>query len=413
MGIILYRIDSFTFRRFVDIFYMKQRVFFFFLTLLMFTKNGQAQQIPEQPESNSPIRIALFAPLYLDSAFKSMSFGPIRKFPRYALPGLDFAQGAQIGLDSFSFPGTPINLFIYDARMPEKALDSVLQLLMSLNIDGILAPIRDPELTTIAAFAKRQSIPCWSASYPNDAGVVNNPFFSILNPTLKTHCEAIFSYLLQNTESRDNIFLVKQTGKQEDRITGYLQQINQPDQKKLLNYQTITLDSNYVTIIDKLDSNSNNSIIVGSLDEAFAESIVRVLAPIRKKYNVSVFGMPNWDGFSIFSKNSTKLIRDFPIVYTSPYFNTKTDSISMWLESVYLDKYKGKPSEHAFKGMEMTLQLTQYVLRKRGQPISRNFFYYSNPNMMPIRKSPEGAVDYYENKHVFFIRRLNGTSTLN
>jgi hypothetical protein len=392
---------------------MIQRVILFFFALVICSTDLKAQQIPEQTERNTPVRIALFTPLFLDSVFKSMPYGPMQKFPRYALPGLDFAQGAQIGLDSLSIPGTPINLFIYDSRMPEKSLDSLLLRLMAFNIDGILAPVRDPELTTIADFAKKQRIPCWSASYPNDAGVVNNPFFAILNPTLKTHCEAIFSYLLQNAESRENIFLVRPSGKQEDRIAGYLQQVNQPDQKKLLNYQTITLDSNYATILSKLDSNRNNSIIVGSLDEDFAESFIRVLAPIRKKYNISVFGMPNWDGFSIFSKNSTKLIRDFPIVYTSPYFNTKTDSISMWLESVYLEKYKGKPSEHAFKGMEMTLQFAQYLLEKRGEPSSRNFSYYSNPNLMPIRKSTGGPVDYLENKHVFFIRRMNGTSSLN
>jgi hypothetical protein len=414
MGIILYRNDSFTFRRFVvDILLMKKRVLLFFLSLVICSTVVEAQQLPETTERKSPIRIALFAPLHLDSVFKSMPYGPMRKFPRYALPGLDFVQGAQIALDSFSFPGTPVNLFIYDSRMTALELDSVLQALKSSNIDGILAPVRDPELTSIASFAKQQQIPCWSASYPNDAGISSNPYFSILNPTLKTHCEAIFSYLLQNSETRDNIFLIRPTGKQEDRIAGYFQQINQPDEKKLLNYQAITLDSNYQTFESKLDSNRNNTLVIGSLDENFTESFIRSLAPIRKKYRIVVLGMPNWDGFSVFSKNNAKMIRDFPIIYTSPYFNQKNDSMSLWLEFVYLEKYKGKPSDHAFKGMEMTLQLAQYILKSRGEVSNRNFFYYSNPNLMPIRKSPEGPIDYKENKHVFFIRKMNGNASLN
>ena len=382
-----------------------------FIALIGWHQPILAQQLHERPE-NTTLRIALFAPLHLDSVFKNLPAGPIRKFPRYALPGLDFAQGAQLGLDSFSFPGATIELQIFDSRMPKARLDSTIQTLAISGIDGILAPVRDPELTMLAQFAQQQKIPCWSASYPNDAGITNNPFFAILNPTLKTHCEAIFTYLLQMTDNRDKILLVRQTGTQEDRVAGYLQLINQPDQQRLLNYQTVVLDSNYTDLRFKLDSTRNNRIVVGSLDEAFAERIIRILAPLRKKYNVSVIGMPNWDGFSMFSKNGTSTIRDFPVVYTSPYFNAKNDSVSLWLESVYLEKYKGRPSEHAFKGMEMTLQFARHLLEMRGEPTAQRYTFYSKPNLMPIRKSINGTIDYLENKHVFFLRRINGAMSV-
>jgi hypothetical protein len=206
--------------------------------------------------------------------------------------------------------------------------------------------------------------------------------------------------------------LVRQSGAQEERVAGYFQKMNQPDQQRLLNYQAVVLDSNHAELRFKLDSTRNNRIVVGSLDEAFTERIVRILAPLRKKYNVSVIGMPNWEGFSIFSKNSNSLVRDFPVVYTSPYFNSKNDSVSLWLESVYLEKYKGRPSEHAYKGMEMTVQFARYLLDMRGEAAPKKYCFYSKPNLMPIRKDVLSEIDYMENKHVYFLRRVNGVSTL-
>ena len=40
-------------------------------------------------------KIGIFAPLYLDSVFKSPAYKNNKKFPRFALPAIDFVQGAK------------------------------------------------------------------------------------------------------------------------------------------------------------------------------------------------------------------------------------------------------------------------------------------------------------------------------
>jgi hypothetical protein len=64
-----------------------------------------------------------------------------------------------------------------------------------------------------------KNIPFISATYPNDGGITANPNVVLLNSTLKAHCEAIYSDILQN-HGTDKIYLCRKKGTQEDKICG-------------------------------------------------------------------------------------------------------------------------------------------------------------------------------------------------
>src|SRR5436190_22221091 len=63
-------------------------------------------------------RIAIFAPLYLDSAFNDTAGYRYAKniFPKFINPGLEFYEGAQLALDSLNKEYAPLEVFIYDTR---------------------------------------------------------------------------------------------------------------------------------------------------------------------------------------------------------------------------------------------------------------------------------------------------------
>ena len=69
-------------------------------------------------------RIALFAPLYLDSAFDrtgNYRYGKT-EFPDFISPGLEFYEGAQLALDSMSREGKQLEVFVYDTRSASQTL---------------------------------------------------------------------------------------------------------------------------------------------------------------------------------------------------------------------------------------------------------------------------------------------------
>ncbi|MEO5984609.1 MAG: hypothetical protein ABIP80_03835, partial [Ferruginibacter sp.] len=255
--------------------------------------------------------VGIFAPLYLDSVFNGINYKYTRSFPKFVLPGLDFVQGAQVALDSMDKIYGNINAAFYDSKSPSQNIPSLIRNRTLDSLDIIIGSVRDSDYVYLSQFALQKNIPFISATYPNDAGITANPFVVIVNSTLKAHCEAIYSYILQSHGS-DKIFLVRKPGPQEDRIAAYFKNINEPDGKPLLNIQMVSINESFLPLENKLDSVKENIIIGGSLDEKFAARLVASSFTYSKNNAVKVIGMPNWDGFALGKKNA---LQDFPIYF--------------------------------------------------------------------------------------------------
>lgn len=393
---------------------MKQAILL--LTLLTCISLSTSAQ-NEQQQNNHSNKIAVFAPLYLDSLFTESNYLAGNKFPRFALQGLDFIQGAQIALDSTIATIGKMDVTFFDSKSTTNNVQSLINSNKLDEIQLIIGSVRDEEFLQLASFAQQRKIPFVSVTYPNDGGVTANPYLIIENATLKAHCEAIYSLLIQN-HGADNIIYARKTGNQEDRVAGYFTNLNKPDGKQLLKIKTINIDSNFNVIKNSLDSNKKNIIIGASLDEEFASNIVTSLSGFKKKYNVTLIGMPNWNAFNSFSINKKELIKDFPIYYTSPYFNNKSDKYSKVLQDAYLIKYKGYPSDIAYKGFESILLFSPILINYGSDFMNHlndsNNNIFCEYNFMPVYnyKNTSTTPDYIENKHLYFLKRLNGITTI-
>lgn len=390
---------------------MKKKLFIVLITLVWFCST-QAFAQTDSIKSMPTYHVGIFAPLYLDSVFSNNSFKYKQGVPKFIVPSVEFIQGAQIALDSIKLNKENIKAFIYDSKSYTQNIAALIKNKKIDSLNLIIGSVRDADYKQLADFALAKHIPFISATFPNDGGITANPYTVILNSTLKAHCEAIFSYLLQS-HGTDLIFLCRQKGIQEDKITSYINQLNEQDGKALLNIQTLNADSVFSTaaLQNKLDSNRQCIIIGGSLDEDFAKSLTAACYSLYPSYPITLIGMPNWDGFvALKNKND---FQDFPIYYTSPYFNGKWDNYSKMLSAVYLKKYKIKPSDMAFKGFETVLLFTTILTKYPGDVMNHlnnnTIKIFSDYNMRPVLLKKENATpDYFENKHLYFIRLLNG-----
>jgi len=386
-----------------------------FLLFAFFSlQNAVAQK--DSPSIVKTYRIGIFAPLYLDSVFNEEGrFRFTQGMPQFIVPGVDFVNGVQIALDSIRLQHQNVNAYIYDAKSYSTPVAQLIKSKRLDSLDLIIGSVKDLEYKQLADFALAKNIPFVSATYPNDGGITANPFLVLVNSTLKAHCEAIYSYILQNHGS-DKIILVRKKGLQEDKVISYFKTMNEPDRKPLLNIQTIDFDSSFssLNLRKKLDSNRQAVIIGASLDEFFATTLTAACHKLFETYPIILIGMPNWDGFKGLFKNDQ--FEDFPVYFTTPYFNTKWDDFSKMLSAGYLKKYKGKPSDMVFKGFESTYLFTKLLTTYPNDMMShlndKKLKVFSDYNFRPVSLKKENKVpDYFENKHVYFIRMMNGTNT--
>jgi len=294
-------------------------------------------------------KIAIFTPLYLDSAFDGAgNFRYERTGAKFSTQGLDFYYGAQLAIDSLQKRGVPLEIFFCDSRSKEGISYQFAKPEMR-DVEMIIAETNAAETKTFAEGALRRKIPFISATFPNDAGANNNPDFVILNSTLKSHIESIYRFL-QKYHSLDNIVVFRKAGTQEDLLKNYFLDFTKSVSAPL-NIKFVDIGTDYVpsTLAAHLDSTKRTVVVAGSLDEAFATKLTQTLAALNDKYPVRVIGMPTWENYN-FNK-----AKDLEIIYTAPFSYNRSSELENNLADQYNATLSARASDLFFLGYETTL----------------------------------------------------------
>ena len=91
--------------------------------LLLITLSFFAQAESSIAQNSSKQKIAVFAPLYLDSAFDATNnYRYDKGFPKFINPGLEFYEGVQLALDSLTKENVSLEVFVYDTRSAKQIL---------------------------------------------------------------------------------------------------------------------------------------------------------------------------------------------------------------------------------------------------------------------------------------------------
>lgn len=349
-------------------------------------------------------KIAIFTPLYLDSAFDvTGNFRFEKTGAKFTNAGLDFYYGAQLALDSLQRTGAPLEVFFCDSRGKE-SINYQLAKPEMRDLQMIIAETNAPETRLLAEAALRKKIPFISATFPNDAGIDNDPYFVILNTTLKAQAEGIYHFL-QKYHSLDKIVVFRKPGTQEDLLKSYLNEVVKTSVSTPLNMKYVDIGADYVpqTLATHLDSTKRTVVLAGSLDESFAIKLTQALSAINSKYPVRVIGMPTWENFNFGRAN------DLEIIYTTPFNYDRSSPLQAALNTQYVRTMSAKPSDLFFRGYETTLRFANLLLES-GRDVASNLSKKESPVFTPFDIQPvfkdqsKMSLDYFENKHLYFIK---------
>jgi len=358
-------------------------------------------------------QVAIFIPLYLDSAFDANNnYRYEKNFPKFINPGLEFYEGAQLALDSLQKENALLDIQIYDTRSASKSIAQILQSPEFQRTELIIGHVSPGELQQLAAAAARRNIPFINTNFPNDGGITNNPGFVILNSTLRTHCEAIYKFLQRNYATKPILFFRKK-GAQEDRLRNYFADIERTTASVPLKIKYITLEDNFdvPTLASHLDSSAHSVCIAGSLDENFGRTLCQSLAYLNKSYHTIVIGMPTWDNIDF----ARPEFGGEDILYTTPFYINPADSLSRLLQQDYKTKFYSRPSDMVFRGYETTYHFSKLLLAA-GKNLSgsigeKKFKVFNDFDIQPVLNRQTMTLDYFENKKLYFIKTTDGIVT--
>jgi hypothetical protein len=368
-----------------------------------------------QDTAGKRYQVAVFTPLYLDSAFDaSNNYRYDKYFPKFFNPGLEFYEGIQLALDSLEKEGAKLDVAIYDLRSSTQTVQQVLQSESFKNTDLILAHVNNAELLPLAEAAARQKIPFINVNFPNDGGVTNNPYFVILNSTLKTHSEGIYKYL-QRQHALSNIVVFRKRGVQEDRLQAYIDNYSKTTASVPLKLKYVLLDDTFdsTTLAKHLNADRMTACVVGSLDLNFGLNISHHLAAVTDDYPVTVVGMPNWDAIAEFNKPQYK---NLEVVYGTPFHVSATNHTAMAIQEHFRSKFYSRPSDMVYRGYETMYRFGKLLLL-HGPNLSssigeKKFTIFNDFDIQPTFTNKQNpTLDYFENKKLYFLKKVNGVVT--
>lgn len=355
-------------------------------------------------------KIAVFTPLYLDSAFEAgVEYRYGNNFPKFFNPGLEFYEGIQMAIDSLQKEGVSLDVHVYDTRSKKSSAAAVVTSRQFEGTDLIIGHVSANEAKLLAEIAARDNIPFINVNYPNDAGVTNNPNYVVLNSTIDTHFSSLYKFLQRNFATSEIVVFTRK-GTQEERLRGYLKQNEQRTSSVPLKMKYVTLENNFSTrdLVKHLDSNISNIALAASLDSRFGQHLAHQLALLNETYSVTLFGMPTWDSYD-FTKPEYK---NLEIFYSTPFYVPETNKAYISIDSTFRSTYYSRPTDMVFRGFESMYRFS-HLLKTHGKNMGsslsdKRYNVYTDYDIQPVLNPKTMTLDYFENKKIYFLKMVDG-----
>ena len=316
-----------------------------------------------------------------------------------------------MALDSLNLEKAGLEVFIYDTKSAKESLQQQLNKPEMDSVEIIIAHCSSAEVKLFADAGLKKNIPVINVNLPNEGGVSANPFFVVLNPTLRTQCEGIYKHL-QKYYALDPIVVFRKKGQLEDRIKMYLDESGKNTVAIPLTFKYVELPDSFTVAHLKpyLDTINQTLCIAGSLDESFGKRLTQQLAELKKqRYHVMVMGMPTWDNIKEFNKPEYKGIE---IVYSTPFYSSKMDKVSLSITSKFNKIMYARPSDMVFRGYEVTWKYAKLLLQF-GKDIASNLAtkqtkIFTEFDIQPVLNKQNMTLEYFENKKLYFLKWQDG-----
>ncbi|MEY3376859.1 MAG: hypothetical protein RL463_1169, partial [Bacteroidota bacterium] len=101
------------------------------------------------------IRVGLLTSFYLDQHFTdSLTLKSPKDFPRLAVPGLEFYEGASLAIDSLNKNGISVKMQVFDLQSQNGNINTLIQNATFEQFDMFIAQTSGAEINQLALIAK-------------------------------------------------------------------------------------------------------------------------------------------------------------------------------------------------------------------------------------------------------------------
>jgi hypothetical protein len=344
----------------------------------------------------SRYRVEVLSPMYLDEIAAGAKPGK-NKIPDKAIPGLAFYEGLQIAADSLKKAGFNIDIYIHDATSATESAGALAASGRLDTADLIIGAVQVADIPTLAELAKKKRVNFISALSPSDGGVKENPYFTMLEPSLKSHCEYIARDISQKYTGRKATILHRDLAAADENAYKYL-----ANAAAKLNYNQLLCNGlpGKDSLHPLFDGGGTNILIVPVLDIAFADSLLHDISANFPEMRFEVYGMPSWYNAAFVDLNN---MPNVSINITYPFNFQTSPQLVKYIARTCKEDFGQKATELVLRGYEAMFWYAN-LLKQYGTIFNE---HYNDVTAAPFTKfdvklqwDNSGHVLFNENNHL-------------
>lgn len=282
--------------------------------------------------------------------------------------GIQFYAGAKLAYDELERDGARLNINVADTDASSGKMNELLRSSALSDAELIIGPYRREQVSQVAGFAKQKKVPV-VVPYTAQMGMADdNPFYIQVNPSLKSHCEAILKHALKSNP-RSNIVLVARNDSDEKARLKYFQDASakfagKREGSQLKEY--ITPDNfNVINVDPYIKTGQTTVFIVPSWSsEPFIYTFLRQLMMKQSEgEEIVVYGMPMWMDYD---QIDFEYYDRLNVHVSSASYINKNDERVRQFNQEFFNTYGTIPLEEAYMGYDVMLYFGK-MLHKYGK----------------------------------------------
>ncbi len=327
---------------------------------------------------------------------------------------LDFYEGVQIALEELKQEGLKFNIHVYDTESNKDRTKILLNNPKMKEMDLLIGPLYNKPLEEASNFSRANKIFMISPISPKTSFIQDNPYYINASSDIRTHCDYLFNHFVN--ESYSNITLVHQNKPGDYKLAQHFlkyapidSSIERTGSGPYFN-QLVLIDKENDTFSSYLSQYQPNIFVVPSVNEFFVSDVLRRLYSYSDRYEIIVYGMPNWYKFESIDP---AYYEGLNIYFTNNFYQNDYSPLVKQFRQRYKSRMNSFPSEYACKAYDIMKYFGQMLNQYKGETFrygvesTKRTGAFTGFKIEAVFSDTADNINLYENKYLHLLNYQN------
>ena len=315
---------------------------------------------------------------------------------------LEYYSGFKFACDSLSKIGYKINLTVIDCSIDSGEVVALTKTEKLKKADIVFGPFHQNLSFVLADYCLKNKIWFVTPYTQQNKILLNNPYAIKTSASATTQVEKIAEFVSKR-KAKPQVFVIHNNLKKEKNLVESFK----------LKFKQVAKDSAKEVIFKiaganglkiKLSPTKENILVVCSNDQAFVTDLINKIHPLKKGYNITLFGMEPWANYD---NLEIELVQDLNLHLPANSYADLREEIYFPFILSFREEFNTDPSKFALNGFDFSYNILSVLGKDKeifSDRIQNNLMNGVSSRFSFVKTSPESG---FENSELYILKFFN------